>query len=574
MIRLLLTTSVLLLAGCLQGKPAETSSETTTLAATPANHPGMVAAANPYAAEAGLEVLRSGGSAVDAAVAVQAALGLVEPQSSGLGGGAFLLVYDARTGEVWNYDGREEAPSAADETLFLDENGEPLRYFDGIVSGRSTGTPGAMVMLGRAHEDYGALAWKELFAPVIPLADEGFEVSPRMNSLLGRMQQFGSPLAEDAEAGPLWYPGGEPIAAGETLINPAYGNVLRALAENPRALVEGPIAAAIAAKVAEEPRPGTLSVEDMASYQAVKRPGVCGEYRGYKVCGARPPASGGVAILSALGMLENFDMAALGPTVEGWHVFIEASRLAYADRDAYVSAPESMEVSIEDLLDEDYLAARSDLIKMDAVMASAKPGLGDCEDATPDSPGTSHFTVVDGNGLTVSMTTTVEGAFGSQRMVNGFVLNNQLTDFSFRSVDEAGCPIANRVGPGKRPRSSMSPTIVFNPDGTFLMTTGSPGGNSIIAYTLKTLVGTLDWGLAPQAAADLPNVIARGDVVSIEKDAMDETVVEALRALGHEIRTDRGEISGIHIIQRGAEGRLTGAADKRREGVARAVSAE
>ena len=588
MTRLLLATSCLALMGCrdaptppgMERDPVQVveapatppatlnTPATIVMGKTQARAPGMVAAAHPLAVEAGLDILARGGTAVDAAVAVQAALGLVEPQSSGLGGGAFMVVYDPATGEVWTYDGRETAPSDADATLFQ-VDGEPMRYFEGIVSGKSTGVPGAMAMLGMAHAEYGELPWSQLFEPVIPMAEDGFVVGERLPNLLQRMQGFGSPIVEDAEAGPYFFPDGEPVQPGTTLVNPAYADTLRALQQSPRALIEGPIAEAIAAKVAEDPRPGTLSVADMAAYRPEKKPALCGEYRDHTVCGARPPASGGTAILSALGILENFDMSGLGPTPEGWHVFIEASRLAYADRDAFVSAPETMTVGLEQLLDPSYLQSRAELIKMGSVMADAKPGnFGAAQDATPDSPGTSHFTVVDGDGRVVSMTTTIEGAFGSQRMTNGFLLNNQLTDFSFRDVDDAGTPIPNRVGPGKRPRSSMSPTLVFAPNGEFLFGTGSPGGNSIIAYTLKTIVGVIDWGLTPQEAADLPNVIARSTPVSVESGALDEATLDALRGMGHEIDDSRGEISGIHMVYRHPDGRLEGAADSRREGVA------
>ena len=582
---LLAATSVLSLAACrdapappnMESLPVTETAEveapsfaaqaTTVMPRTPALAPGMVSAAHPLAVEAGLDILQRGGTAVDAAVAVQAALGLVEPQSSGLGGGAFMVVYDPETGEVWTYDGRETAPSDVDAALFQ-VDGEPMRYFDGIVSGKSTGVPGAMAMLGMAHGDYGRLDWSTLFEPVIPMAADGFTVGERLPSLLQRVQGFGSPMGEDADAGPYFFPEGQPLAPGTLLKNPAYAETLRALQDSPRALIEGPIAEAIAAKVAEEPRPGTLSVADMAAYQPEKKPALCGDYRGHTICGARPPASGGTAILMALGIMENFDMADLGPTTAGWHHFIEASRLAYADRDAYVAAPEHMEVGLDRLLDESYLDARALLISPDSVMETVEPGLGACTDATPDSPGTSHFTVVDGDGMVVSMTTTIEGVFGSQRMTNGFLLNNQLTDFSFRDVDAAGCAIPNRVAPGKRPRSSMSPTIVFAPNGEFLFGTGSPGGNSIIAYTLKTIVGVIDWGLSPQEAADLPNVIARSTPVSVESGAMDADLLAALRAMGHEIDDSRGEISGIHIVYRHPDGRLEGAADSRREGVA------
>ena len=576
MTRALAFSTALLLVACEADAPAPGSAETQADVAvsTPGVIEGMVAAAHPLAVEAGLEILSAGGSAVDAAVAVQAALGLVEPQSSGIAGGAFLMVFDPQTGEVRNYDGREAAPSAIDSTLFQDADGEPLRYFDGILSGRSTGVPGAMVMLGKAHADYGKLDWADLFAPVIPLAEEGFTVTERLPYMLGRMEQFGSPLSSDPEAGPLWYPGGDPIEEGATLVNAAYADALRALQDNPRAMVEGPLAAAIVERLSDEPRPSALTVADMASYQAIEREPVCTEYREHRICSAAPPSSGGMFLGQALSLLEPFDMAELGPTPAGWHIFIEASRLAYADRDAYVSAPETLGQPLSALLDPNYLDSRADLIKPDSVIASAQPGLGACADATPDNPGTTHFSIVDETGLVVSMTTTVEGAFGSQRMVSGFVLNNQLTDFSFRDEDDNGCLIPNRPGPGKRPRSSMSPTIAFAPDGSFLFATGSPGGNSIPAYTLKSIVGMIDWGLTPQEAADLPNVIARGDVVRIENGAMDETTLMALRELGHEIDDSRGETSGIHIVRREADGSLTGAADSRREGVARSTLSE
>ena len=535
--------------------------------------PGMVAAAHPLAVEAGLDILRAGGSAVDAAVAVQAALGLVEPQSSGLGGGGFLLVHDPASGETTVYDGRETAPASADETLFLDADGEPLRYFDGIVSGRSTGVPGAVAALAAAHADHGKLPWAETLAPVLPLAEDGFTVTARMSSMLERMQGFGSPLDADPLAGPLWYPEGAPVAAGTSLVNSAYGESLRALQANPRALLEGPLAEAIVARVGEPPRPGGLTLADLAAYEVVERAPVCTSYRGLSVCSAPPPASGGVFLAQALGILETVDMGALGPTPAGWHRFIEASRLAYADRDAYVGAPEAMERSLAELTDADYLARRAAEIDPDRAIPAAAPGLGPCPDRTPDREGTSHFAVVDADGLALAMTTTVEGPFGSQRMVGGFVLNNQLTDFGFRPVVD-GCAHPNRPGPGKRPRSSMSPTLVFDADGGFLFSTGSPGGNSIPAYTLKTLVGMIDWGLSPQDAADLPNVVARGDTVRVEKDAMDPATLEALRALGHEIDDGRGEISGIHIIARDPDGTLTGAADARREGVVRSAAAE
>ena len=557
----------------------------------------MVAAANPLAAEAGARMLRAGGSAVDAAVAVQAVLGLVEPQSSGLGGGAFLVLHDPATDQTWTYDGRETAPSAATSALFLDEDGAPLRYFDGIASGRSTGVPGAMAMLGLAHADYGRLDWAQTLEPALGHATDGFEVSPRMADLVARMGRF--VLPRDPEARAYFFVDGDterPLPVGFLRDNPAYADTLRALQDNPRALLEGPIAQAIIEKTKAEPLPGAMTLGDMAAYRPVKKPALCSTYRDYRLCSAPPPSSGGVGVQAILGLLENFDMSAIGPGVDGWHLFIEASQLAYADRDRYVGDPAFVDVPTGAMLAKPYLRSRAGLIKRDAALATYaagdpagfKPG----EDATAEVPGTSHFTVVDKDGLIVSMTTTVEAPFGSQRMVGGFMLNNQLTDFSFRPSDEAGNPIANRVQPGKRPRSSMAPHIVFAPDGELAFTTGSPGGNAILAYTAKSVVGMIDWGLSPQDAIELPNVIARGGTVRLEaKDLPEEEteevqragpaqefglesdVIAGLEALGHEVVRSRGEISGLHIIAL-KDGELVGGADPRREGVAIAVEPE
>lgn len=554
---------------------------------------GMVAAANPYASEAGAEILRAGGSAVDAAVAVQAVLGLVEPQSSGLGGGAFLVLHDPKTDETWTYDGRETAPMAATSALFLGEDGKPLRYFDGIASGRSTGVPGAVAMLGVAHQDYGKRDWSENLQGAIKLADEGFVVSARMSSLVQRMGQYVLPRDDDARS--YFFIEGDPdrpLPEGFLRDNPAYADTLLAIADNPRALLEGPIAEAIVAKTQEAPLPGSMTLEDMAAYQPVKKPALCSTYRDYRLCSAPPPSSGGVGVQSILGLLEPLDMAAMGLSVAGWHAFIEASFLGYADRDRYVGDPAFVTVPTDAMLDKDYLAERSKMINPDASLGTYMAGdlLPAGEDATAEVPGTSHFTIVDKDGLIVSMTTTVEAPFGSQRMTNGFMLNNQLTDFSFRPVDEAGRPIANRVQPGKRPRSSMAPHIVFNADGDFAFTTGSPGGNAILAYTAKSIVGMVDWGLSPQEAIELPNVIARNGRVRLEAQnipmedtdevqragpaqefGMDSATVEGLEALGHDVVRSRGEISGLHIIAVAPDGTLIGGADPRREGVAIAV---
>ena len=549
----------------------------------------MVAAANPLAVEAGADMLRRGGSALDAAVAVQAVLGLVEPQSSGLGGGAFLVLHDPNTGQTFAYDGRETAPAAATSALFLDEAGEPLRYFDGIASGRSTGVPGAMAMLGMAHADYGALEWADTLEPAIELAEAGFEVSPRMADLVARMGRF--VLPRDPEARAYFFVDGDPaqpLPVGFTRDNPAYADTLRALQSDPRALLSGPIAQAIIDKTRAEPLPGSLTLEDMAAYQPLKQQALCSRYRDYRLCSAPPPSSGGVGVQAILGLLEPYDMRAIGPTLEGWHLFIEASQLGYADRDRYVGDPAFVEVPTTAMLEKPYLRSRSALIRTDAALgtyeAGDPAGFRPGADATGEVPGTSHFTVVDADGLVVSMTTTVEAPFGSQRMVGGFMLNNQLTDFSFRPEDADGNPIANRVQPGKRPRSSMAPHIVFAPNGELAFTTGSPGGNAILAYTAKSVVGLIDWGLSPQEAIELPNVIARGGTVRLEARGlpvedtdevqragpaeafgMNPALIDGLEALGHEVVRSRGEISGLHIIAL-EDGELVGGADPRREG--------
>jgi len=562
------------------------------IAKTESKSAGMVAAANPLATQAGVDILKAGGSAVDAAIAVQAMLGLVEPQSSGLGGGAFMVVYDPKTAKVWAYNGRETAPSAVTPEMFLDpETGEPLRRFAGIASGISTGVPGAVVMLHKAHEDYGKLDWGPQMDSAIKTADEGFAVSPRMAGITARMGRF--VLKNQKQAREYFYleDGTTTIPEGFIRDNKPYAESLRAIQKNPRALLEGPLAEEIIRVVQEEPMPGSLTLADMAAYQPQKTEALCSTYRAHIVCGAQPPSSGPVAVQSILGTLENFDMAGLGQSIEGWHAFAEASFLAYADRDKYVGDPDFVEVETGLMLNKDYLKSRADLISMDKAITDVKAGNPSAflrgKDATPDNPGTSHFTIVDSDGLVVSMTTTVEAPFGSQRMAAGFMLNNQLTDFSFRAVDAEGLPIANAPAAGKRPRSSMAPSIIFNPKGEFLFSTGSPGGNSIIAYTAKTIVGILDWGLTPQEAIELPNMVARNGRVSVEaKGIKDEEtdeidrgspgeefgltpdLVKALEAKGHKVRRSKGEFSGLHIIYRNEDGSLTGGADPRREGTA------
>ena len=583
--------SALILSACSPQKVPQSSLESS-IKQTPSQSKGMVATANPHATQAGVDVLNAGGSAIDAAIAVQAVLGLVEPQSSGLGGGAFMLVYDPKTAKVWDYNGRETAPANITPEIFLDpETNEPLRYFDGIASGRSTGVPGAVAMLHMAHQDYGKLTWGKQFASAIFLAENGFKVSPRMASITARMGRF--VLNRDTDAKDYFFleDGKTTLPEGFLRDNKPYAETLKAIAANPRALLEGPIAEAIVAKTREEPLPGTLSLADMSAYEPIKSEALCSTYRAHIVCGPQPPASGGVAVQAILGILENFDMAKFDDDQGVWHKFAEASFLAYADRDKYVADPAFVTVETGLMLNKDYLKSRAALIQEEIAIKDIKAGNPSAfirgEDATPDSPGTSHFTIVDKAGLTVSMTTTVEAPFGSQRMTNGFMLNNQLTDFSFKTVDKDGIAIANAPAPGKRPRSSMSPHIVFNPDGEFLFTTGSPGGNSIIAYTAKTIVGIIDWGLTPQEAIELPNLIARRGRVSVEAKGiknketqeidrgspaeefgLPENIVAGLEAKGHKVRRSSGEFSGLHIIYRNKDGSLLGGADPRREGVA------
>lgn len=555
--------------------PTDTAERTAPTAnrVAPPLTPG-VAAANPYAVEAGVAVLRAGGSAADAAVAVQAALGLVEPQSSGLGGGAFMLYYDAQTGKVTAFDGRETAPAGATPSMFLDEQGQPLSYSDAVTSGRSTGVPGAIAMLGLAHDRFGKLPWQDLFGTTEKLADDGFVVPQR----LGRFANSTFTQATLPDARALFTkPDGTLIKAGDTLRNPAYADTLRTIASRgPRALLEGPLAAAIVERTHAEPRPGTLTLQDLAQYRPAEVQPLCKPYRIYLVC-VPPPPSSGVGLLELLGLLDRTDIATRGPTdPQAWFLFAEASRLMYADRDQYVADPRYVAVPVEGLLDTRYLDDRARLIGAQAAAtpptAGLPPGavttrLG--RDATLDVPGTSHFVIVDGEGDVVSMTTSVESLFGSGRAVGGFFLNNQLTDFSYKPVDEQGRPVANAVAGGKRPRSSMSPALVLRRDnGEFVAAVGSPGGSAILAYNAKALVGLLAWDLPLQSAINLPNVIARGADFYGEMSRIPPELAAALAAKGIALKSGRGEESGLHgVAVRGTPPAFEAGADPRREGV-------
>ncbi len=534
------------------------------------HHPkgqAWVAAASPLAVQAGLEILTRGGDAIDAAVAVQTMLGLVEPQSSGIAGGAFLMYYDARSREVSALDGREKAPAGAPANMFLDEHGKPLPFFEAVRSGRSTGVPGVIAMLYAAHTKYGSMRWKELFQPAIRAASQGFRVPARLAMFLGE----GSPFPPTNEIRTLFArPDGESLEADDLARNPEYAKTLQRIAqEGPRGFYSGPIARAIVNATHAEPLPGTMTLQDLASYRPEWDQPLCRPFRHYSVC-APPPPAGGVSLLELLGVLEKTDIAQRGPNdPQAWFLFAQASRLAYADRDRYVADPHFVAVPVERLLDPAYLRLRAQLI---GEHAGPAPSPGDIavprgRDATTESQGTSHFVVVDADGNVVSMTTTIESVFGSGRIVGGFVLNNQLTDFSFTPTDN-GQPVANAVHGGKRPRSSMAPVIVLDRDGNLVAALGSPGGSAITEYNAKALLGLLAWKLTIKQAIELPNLIARGEAFTGELAKFTPEVLAGLRERGMLLKLGRAENSGIQGIVRLPDGTYDGAADSRREGVA------
>ncbi|AQR63198.1 gamma-glutamyltransferase [Brevundimonas sp. LM2] len=549
------------------GQPAQAA---TAAPSAPARGP-FVAAANPLAVEAGLEVLRRGGSAVDAAVAIQAVLGLVEPQSSGLGGGAFLMVFDADTGAVTAYDGREVAPAAATPELFY-ENGRPLPFRDAVLSGRSTGVPGAVAMLGLAQKDHGVLAWSDLFGAAERLARDGFVVSPRLAGMIALPGGQGrTPWAEAY----FTKPDGTRYVAGDTLRNPAYAQTVATLArEGAGALYSGPLAEAIVETTGAGPRPGGLTTADLAAYRPIAREALCRPFRVYVVC-IPPPPSSGVALLQLLAMAETPGAAAAlaggAASPEAWTMFAQLQRLMYADRDRYVGDPAFVGVPVAGLLDPDYVAGRAALAPglTGAAEAGTPPGgVFRAPDATREPAGTSHFVVVDARGNAVSMTTTVESVFGSGRMANGYFLNNQLTDFSFAPTTAEGRPVANAVAAGKRPRSSMAPVILLDRQGRLVGALGSPGGSAILAYVAKGLIGTLVWDLPVQAAFDLPNLVASGSRFGADTARFGPTLEAGLEANGILLAPNASEISGLHGgIWRGDH--WDGGADDRREGVAR-----
>lgn len=541
----------------------------------------MVAAANPLAADAGYQILKAGGSAIDAAIATQLVLNLVEPQSSGIGGGAFLLHFDGN--EVQAFDGRETAPASATDRLFQNADGKAIAFHAGVVGGRSVGAPGVLRMLEMAHRQHGKLPWADLFAPAITLAESGFGVSRRMNTLLAT-EKF---LKSDAVAAAYFYDDkGEPRPVGYLLKSPEFARTLREIAQGgAAAFYTGRIARDIAAKVGSHPtNPGGLTVADIASYQAKMRAPLCSDYKVWTVCGMPPPSSGGIALAQMLGILESKEMQKFPPkdgalNPDAVHLFAEAGRLAYADRGRYVADTDFVALpglGIPSLLDKNYLAERATLItgkSMGAAKSGTPPGVKVAWglDTSPELPSTSHISIVDALGNAVSMTTTIEDAFGSRQMVDGFLLNNQLTDFSFDPVDANG-PVANRVQPGKRPRSSMAPTLVFEKGSKKLvLATGSPGGSAIINYVGKVLFGTMDWGLNVQQAINLPNMGSRNGPTELEQGRVDDALTGALRARGHEVRVmeQTSGLQGIMRVNVHGEEMWFGGADPRREGVVR-----
>lgn len=551
--------------------------------------PGMVSAADPRAAEAGLVMLRAGGNATDAAIATMLALTVVEPQSSGIGGGGFLVLDPEGDGDPTSYDGRETAPAAAGPDWFLGLDAKPIAFQAAVESGLSVGVPGNIALAAKAHDEHGRLAWNSLFTPAIILAEHGFAITPRLREALDESRSTGS---RSAAARTLFYgKDGEPLAGGTIVRNPALGAFLRRLADEGSQAFHGGTNAAEIARAVEADMPArivrptgetvplirpphAMTTDDVTLYQAKERPAPCGTYRQHLICGMGPPSSGATTVFAILKQLERFDMAATGPdNPVAWHLIAESMRLAYADRGRYLADSDFVPVNVAGLMDPQYLARRSALIAPDRTMASVQPGevaipvaaLG--QSALQPEHGTSHFVAIDRKGGVASYTSTIESAFGSGLMVNGYYLNNELTDFDFAPTDAAGRTIANRVEAGKRPRSSMSPTIVYDPDGRVRLAIGAAGGATIIAQVAKALIGVIDWNLTAQQAIDLPVIFAPGDTVSVEQGTALEAMIPALVALGHADVRARAPSFKANAIER-VGGQWRGAADSRSEGAA------
>ena len=559
---------VLLVGSCAQ---TDATSADTIESANTWPHGAIATTANPHATDAAALMLSQGGHAVDAVIAAHAVLGLVEPQSSGLGGGAFLLTLDHASGKLRFFDGREMAPAGATVDMFM-RDGKGMNFFEAWQSGLAVGVPGVVALYKRAHDEHGKLPWQSLFTPAIELASEGFTVSERLATFLKMLQGRGR-LAVNPPTAAYFYPQGNALVVGQLLKNPEYAETLKRVAqEGPSAFYEGEIAATIVAAATAEPNPGTLTVEDLADYKVLERPVICGGFRVNRICTTTPPSSGGAQIMIA-GIYDHLvtaDTDKLARKV----AFVDAQRLAYADRDHYFGDPDAVDVSLKDLLHPDYLRFRaSERFAPDESARYGDPAsvlkkprkLGFAADTTEEVAGTTHLSIIDQYGNAVAMTATIEAPFGSSRWAHGFLLNNELTDFA-RSYDATEPLQANAIRPGRRPRSSMSPTMIFDSTGELKLVTGSPGGNSIPAYVAKSILGIFDWGLSPQDALDHANVIARGDRIRVEIGMPEGPAIAAhLKSLGYDVQERDGENSGLHVVLVSDEG-LEGAADKRREG--------
>ena len=529
----------------------------------------MVSVANPHAAAAGARVLSEAGTAADAMVAVQAVLGLVEPQSSGIGGGAFLVWYDSKSGEITTLDGRETAPLAATPRLFQNENGERLKFWDAVVGGRSVGVPGTPALMEAAHKKWGQNSWNNLFSEAIDLADNGFAVSPRLAALVARDAER---LGRFSDTADYFFPNEQPLVEGHLLTNPAYADLMRRMAKDGAEVIySGDIARAIIDTVrGAEKNPGVLSLTDLQIYKVKERPAVCAPFRGYQVCGMGPPSSGALTVGQILGLLNQFPPGSSNDP-QTLRLIGDASRLAFADRGRYMADSDFVPMPTKGLLAQDYLSERAKLLNGPDALTEAVPGNPEyshaslwADDVSLELPSTSHISIVDRFGNALSMTTTIENSFGSRLMTHGFLLNNELTDFSFSS-HRNGVPIANRVEPGKRPRSSMSPTIILK-DGRPTLVIGSPGGSRIIGYVAEAIVAHIDWGMNIQAAVSIPHAINRFGTYDLEKGTSLEGMVAPLEELGYKVNL-RSLNSGLHAISIGENG-LFGGADPRREGIA------
>jgi len=543
------------------------------------NKGAMVSAANPHAVEAAVKILKKGGSATDAAIAAHLVLGLVEPQSSGLGGGGFILNYNYKSNNLTFIDGRETAPASATIDMFMKEDSSVMSFIEARPSGKAVGTPGIVALYETAHKAYGILPWSELFQYAIDLSTKGFIVSPRLAGYIDLAEKMGR-LSINPRTKKYFYPNGNKLRSGELLKNPEYAKTLTKISNiGSSAFYTGSIAEEIVAAVQEEPNPGGLNLADLKNYKTVIRPVICGSFRDMKICTSSPPSSGGAQIMIA-GLYDHL-INPKSNDAEKIAAFVDAQRLAYADRDHYFGDPDEVNIPLEALLNPKYIKARAlQRFPPDAIPTPGNPSLVIDSlsnvplwgiDNTRESSGTTHLSIIDGNGNAVSMTATIESFFGAQRWAAGFLLNNEMTDFA-REVPADGSRLANAVAPNRRPRSSMSPTIIFDNNNELLMITGSPGGNSIPAYVNKTIIGVFDWGLTAQQAVDFPNIIARGEIVKVEKETdMGEKIANDLSTRGYKVMKTTGEHSGIHLIVVTAEG-LDGAADKRREGTVKKIN--